>query len=559
MGASKDILDDLKNQLRSKREQREVILDQLQLIDVLIDKYDVIISNVDKDALKFTDPINKSANEVKAAYDARISAGCRSNLKWVEISRSRVFVPSGGGGGGFTDTVLYEVQENLETAAFKPYDGIKYYQKPSNRDYGSLLVGKFNGNVIQNSNVVAVAITDQSTVNPLLGIVIGDTITDNLDNPTIFNIGELPEVTGFGTTDSIGIVTTLTGGIFTGGVTFFNFGAGSLEDVETGMLLLDTGAFSGSGNYEPTLQDGTTIVGFGTGEFPVEFINDIGELEISLVPCNTVTIDKPALRDLEEGEFVVGIVTNFPAIFLSTVSNLNETNAEFLAIRTANRDNIDADFDITLNPNSPLKIGSIGPGNLGVGSSAYYDFSGRPSATQEWRPEDDRDEIRTGKNNKKLLVPEVREPEIGAGQAPYNTGTLQWPTTSIFGGFGYGGFGGIGTGINYAPLGKKLRTSIGAFSISYASSPPGGFPGNCGALDAAISQAESNYSEIVPKNRPEAQKLVAQTAILRTERDKKEKMAWSLLQASSSLRKDIADLRVAISELEGVDFSSYER
>ena len=555
MSASKDIIRDIQKELDSKINQREVILDQLQILDVLIDNYDGIIENIDREVLSLTKPINDVANEVKAAYDARISAGCRSNLKWVELSRYSAFVPSGGGGVVTFQTVItYQVQENPETVSFKPYDGIKFYQKPSNRDYGSVVVAEFTGNVSQGSTIISVNIPEQSVINVLSNIQTGDTITDNLTSPQIFNLGSLPEVVGTGTTNSVGIITTIVGGIFTSGAgtTFFHFGAGSLADVEEGMLLIHPGVFSG-GEVVPVLEDNTTIVGFGTGDYPIEYFDDVGILTTSFISCNTITIDNPALQDLEEGTFTVGIVTTFPALFITTTSNQTTIGASFFAIRTADRDNIDAGFDFTSSPNSPVKIGSIGPGNLGVGSSAYYDFSGEPAETQSWRPESARDEIRGGKNNKNILVAEIKEPKVGAGQAPYNIGTLQWPTTSVF---EFGGLGGVFN--SYAPLGTIVRTSFGSMTASYVSSPPGGFPGNCAELDATIAQAEANYSTIVSQNRPSAQRISRQTISLRTVRDGKERIAYSLLQAASSLRADIKNLREILKELDDIDFSTYE-
>jgi hypothetical protein len=551
MSISKEIIEELKSELSSKIRQREVILDQLQILDVLIDKYDTLIENIDKEVLNLTKPINDAANAVKAAYDARISAGCRSDLAWVQTGKVKGTVGAGDG-LRVVDLITYEVQKNPATAEFKPYDGLKFYQKPSNRDYGSVIVAEIVGNVIKGSSVIAVNVPDQSFTDVFVGIQTGDTIADDLSSPTIFSLGELPEVVSIGTTDSIGIVTTLTGGIFTSGTTFFQFGAGLLDDVESGMLLLHPGVPSQTGEIEPVLEDDTTIVGFGTGDYPVEFYDEDGVLTTSFVPCNTITIDKPALRALEEGEFTVGIVTTFPALFITTSANQTSIGSSFFVIRTADRDNIDADFDLLSNPNSPLKIGSIGSGNLGVGSSVYYDFSGNPSGTQKWNTADDRNELTDKKG--RVLVPEVREPKVGAGRASYNVGTTQWPVTSLFS-IGFGS-----TVTSYAPLGTKLRTAFGSLSAGYTSIPPGGsFPSNCGSLDTAVTQAESKYSNSASQNRSSAQKVANQTISLRTERGRKETVAYSLLQASSSLRQDIARLRETLKELDGVDFTSYEK
>ena len=82
MSASDDILTDLKQELANKISQRETILDLLQLADVEIDGYDKILRNMDREVLKLTEPINKAADKVKKAYDARIESDCKTDLVW---------------------------------------------------------------------------------------------------------------------------------------------------------------------------------------------------------------------------------------------------------------------------------------------------------------------------------------------------------------------------------------------------------------------------------------------------------------------------------------------
>jgi hypothetical protein len=547
MSISKDIIEQLKMELDSKTTQREVILDQLQILDVLLDKYDVLIENMDREVLKLTRPINDAAREVRNAYDARIKDKCRTDLVWKKTGSIRV---NNLGAGGFTTVDTYEVVKNKSTEDFTPFDGIKFYQKPSNRDYGSTIVSEFIGNVSQGSSIIAINVPDQNVINVFSDIQIGDTVTDDLSSPKIFSLGSLPEILGTGTTDSIGIVTTLVGGIFNGGTTFFQFGAGVLDDVELGMILIGPEVASETGELEPVLQENTTIVGFGTGDYPVEYFDDEGTLTNSVVLCDTITIDKPSLRALDEGEFTVGIVTTFPALFITTSANQTAIGASFTVIRTADRDNLDADFDPLSSPNSPIKIGDISSKNLGVGSSAFYDFSGNPSEIQTWNPASARDEIVDIKGN--IILEEIKEPKVGAGAAVYNKGTTQWPvinTPSVGGGLQS----------SYASLGTKTRASLLSISVGYVSQPPGGFPSNCSALNSDVSQAEANYSELVSKNRSSAKEIAGQTIALRTERSKKETMAWSLLQASSSLREDIRKLRKTLRELDRVNFSLYEK
>ena len=549
MSASKDIITDLKQELANKISQRETILDQLQIADVEIDGYDKILRNMDREVLKLTEPINRAADKVKKAYDDRIESGCKTDLVW-EQGETRNNITKLSGGLTFTQVTLYEVIKNIETEDLAPYHGLKIYQKPSNRDYGSKLVTEFKGNIDQGSSILAIDNLNQNVINKISKIRIGDTITDSISSPSIFDIGDLPEVIGTGNTDSVGIITTLVGGVISGGTTFYHFGAGSLSGVTTGMILIHPGVFSPTGEVDQILQNNTTIVGFDTGEYPVEYYNDTGSLTTSFIPCNTLVLNIPVLESLEEGNFNVGIITNFQALFISTIANQNAVGATFFTIRTADREDIDSDFDPTTNPNSPIKITAINSKNLGIGSSSYYDSSGFPSEEQLWRPELEIDKVKDKSGN--VLIEAVKEPKVGAGLAPYNKGTKQWPIISTYDSLN------DSYGISYAPLGTKIWTSPESVTIGYADQPSGGFPGNCNSIDSDINDTENGYEDTISANRPEARRISKQAAALRVERSRKENVAFSLLQAASSLRQDIERLQDTLKQIDRIDFKLYE-
>ena len=82
MSFKQDILDDLQRSVKLKEDSRAGILDQLALSDVKIDKMDALIANVDKKIPPLIDEINNVITEIKEAHDARITAGCRSDLTW---------------------------------------------------------------------------------------------------------------------------------------------------------------------------------------------------------------------------------------------------------------------------------------------------------------------------------------------------------------------------------------------------------------------------------------------------------------------------------------------
>ena len=75
-----DILEELRQKLKYVTDARDAILDQIKLKDIQIDKIDVLINNIDKKIPPKLKEINDAIDALKAAYDARISDGCRSDL-----------------------------------------------------------------------------------------------------------------------------------------------------------------------------------------------------------------------------------------------------------------------------------------------------------------------------------------------------------------------------------------------------------------------------------------------------------------------------------------------
>jgi hypothetical protein len=544
MGYSEDILRSLVNERDSKVSQRLGILDQLALIDTEIDKYSTIINNMDNAALPYFNTINSAINPVKNAYDARIAASCRSKLKWVLVDERSSLVFSQGN-VGLQNLQTWEVQLDEDEYDFVGYHGAKYYQKPLNRDYGASIQGEFVGITSDGSSVIAVA----SSSSIPSSIQIGDTITDSLTSPSIFISGDLPEIVGFGTTSAIGFVTTLTGGISTGSNIFAHFGAGiSTIGLEVGMLL----SYSGGLTTDTILPQETTIVGFGTTTYELEYINDSGILTTSSLPCPSLILSASAVNGVEEGVFTVGIVTSYQSVLLSTSALADSENQIFTAIRISA--DIDASFDPLSNPNEPLTIGSLGSGSIGAGGSVYYTDSGDPSTTRTHRPSETYvDPVSNNVVN--------REPKVGAGRADYYVGSTQWPTLTRC------------VTVNevttctttYATLGQ--RVVVGAAStllssgIGYTATGPGGvnpFGSTCNALTAAISSAESNMNSTISANESAARSIINNTATLRDKRDQKQLYAWSLLQAASSLRAEIQKLNQQINQLENFNFSAYE-
>jgi hypothetical protein len=118
-GASARFIADAEEELELRKKEKAQLLDQLALYDVKLDRYDVIIENMDRSILPLIDEINAAIAGVKSAYDARVAAGCVSDLAWVVtgVETRKVFQSSGGGGIGQivnVTTTTYECKKNPE-------------------------------------------------------------------------------------------------------------------------------------------------------------------------------------------------------------------------------------------------------------------------------------------------------------------------------------------------------------------------------------------------------------------------------------------------------------
>jgi hypothetical protein len=546
MSYSEDILSELRQEKDSKVKQRLGILDQLALVDTEIDKYNTLINNMDNGAIPYFDTINSAITPVKNAYDARINANCRSKLKWVKVDERDSYVFSQGGLGGFQTFQTWECQLDEDEYDFVGYHGAKYYQKPLNRDYGAAIQGSFVGFSSDGSNIIGVAASSSlpSTIQ------IGDTITDSLTDPSVFIAGDLPEIVGFGTTTAVGFVTTLVGGISTGSNVFAHFGAGiSTIGLSVGMILTYTGGLT----TDAILPTNTTIVGFGTTNYILEYINNSGILTTSTFPCPSLILSASAINGVEEGVFTVGIITSYQSLLLSTSALADSTDQIFTAIRISA--DIDASFDPYANPNEPLTIGSLGSGSVGAGGSLFYTESGDSNNTRTYRPS----ETYINPVNDRVVNP---EPRVGAGRADYYVGSTRWPIVTTCTSSTVGSQVITSCSTSYATLGQRVIVGgTNGSGIGYASTGPGGINPNgstCNSLTAAISAAESTMNSVISTNESSARSIISNTASLRDKRDQKQLYAWSLLQAASSLRLEIAKLNDQIQQLENFDFSPYE-
>ena len=596
------IVEDIEKKIKFKKNQREQLLDQLNLEDVKIDQYDRLIIGIDEQVQPLLDPINTQINAVQAAYDARVGAGCSNSLKWVVIG----FGEDDDG----NQLITYQCQRNalqlvqrkvrldnsieiVKTGTTDPgtivtgYYGYKFYRKPINRDYGANLIDVFTGSVSTGSTILEVEQTefDDSAGDDELDFVIGDEITDSIESPTLFPLGKLPEIVGIGSTATFtGITTTIQGSISVGSTVLSLVGFGT---VDTGDVLVrlntvfspfqstaaDFGAKVGSGiGKTGVLSIDTKVVAVGSGTttyefYDADFNSGVGSIRTRTENVMTLVLSSPAIATTSLGIFNVGVVSFTPSLILSEAATGDGSDTQFSIIRPAK--DPDKDFDFEKNPIDPITIGLIGNDNLGLGHTALIINNAEPSRTVGWH------QVRNYSHrqpNGEIRVYDL-EPEQGAGRAVYHRGNLAWPTVVTDDGDG-------GSDERYANEGEILMVGAdGSHSIIISDpddedgvgsgssknvgttnvSPGPQTPGNsqCVTLANNIATEEAALIAITNQNLPKANRLAAQSRALRELRDDMELDAFGLLQASAATRKEIDRLTVLLNELKDQQLEEY--
>ena len=594
------IIEDTEERLKRENNQREQLLDQLQLMDVRIDQYDTLLLEIDKKVQPFLDPINDQINVVKAAYDARVGAGCSNSLKWVPIAW--------GEDDDGNQLIYYQCQKNalqtvrrqeridgsietIKTGLTDPdtivtgYYGYKFYRKPLNRDYGSNLIDVIIGSTTAGSTTVEVEQSefDDSSGEDGLEFKIGDVVTDSIENPSIFSIGSLPEIVGISSSETFtGITTTIRGNISVGSTILSLIGIGTVDVGFTNANLLDRlnadkftsteadfGPKIGSGiERTGVLPVNTKVISIGTGSttyefYDADFNSGIGSFRTKTQNVTTLVLSSAAIGSTSTAEFNVGIVSFTPSLILDTAADVTASNVQLSIIRPAK--DPDRDFDQEKNPIDPVTIGLINDRNLGVGHTALIVNNAEPERTINWH------QVRSF--SLRQSNGEIREydpePTQGAGRAVYHRGNKLWPIVITDDGDG-------GTDERYAYEGEVLVVGAdGSNSTiitdpedddgvgSTASSNVGttnvspGITGNCTTLANNIATAETALTNIINENLPQARKFAAQARAIRELRDDMEIEAFGLLQGAAASRKEIDRLTTLLNELREQDLESY--
>jgi hypothetical protein len=565
-GASAKFISDAEEELELRKKEKAQLLDQLALYDAKLDRYDVIIENMDRSILPLIDEINAEISKVKSAYDARVAAGCVSDLAWVVTGvEKRKVLQLYGGSFRKVDvtTTTYECQKNPEVGIRYGRWGAKYYRRPKNQDYGSNIIAEFFGSIgIGNTNLAIV----QTGLAGTTGILLGDIITDNIDNPTIFGVDDLPTIVGFGISTKV-IDIQMFGGITRAGSNLIgHIGIGSTGSISIGTTASELNNFIATpGNtiigtsFLPESEFPVTIVGFGTTTIDDEVWDfDANDGDGGYVTTSSeipaIIVSEPATAT-GETDFAIGITTNYPSFFLSTTADATVDLTNFTVIRQTQADF--EEFDPTNNPIDPVTIGIMNNSSAGYGHTLVRVSDPFPPGPFQWR---------------EVLGEYDPEPQCGAGIAEYSFGNLSWPGTNSFsfltGGFFPDQFMDItGSSFNYASEGTKKVISDyeGGFGLfpretltTTNVSPTNPTFAGCNELTSALSVAEANRDAVIARNQAIIDKTISEASQLRLLRDKIESIAFTLLQGRAAADAEIVRLTKAIKVLQNTDFDKYE-
>ena len=547
------IIADHQKELDRKLAEVEMIKDQLTIMDIKIDRFDTLIQNIDKEVIPLIDEINVAITSVKNAYDARITAGCKSDLYWELIGKKEYSIFEQN---STSYDLIYQCKKNPNVRIDYGYYGAKYYRKPQNQDYGANIVKEFLGTISVGSISLAILSNDGTSE-----LQVGDTITDNVDNPTVFSSANLPSIVGFGTTAIVGTSTQFSGTISVGSTIIASTGIGTTGNVNVG----DTISLSG------VLAFNTTVAGIGTTTATQTVWNPnyggagVGSMISTSVSVSSLIVSVAAIGSTTNGTFAVGILSTYPSVILSGGSIKEATNTNFTDIRTTQTEA--TTFDYSNNPIDPVTVGIMENDTLGLGHKLVRVNNPNisPVGPFQWK------EVMTANfadktdaqlnEDERYLRTTYPEPACGAGYARYYPGNTSWPVMITYT-YDTDGYPAIFTSSSYAPegtivtVGFGLTTPFGIGTANVSSNNPT-FSG-CSALQTAIDNAETSRDAIIVRNTPKIDSLIASSSALRSIRDKMEGQTFAVLQGRVYGDVEINKLKSELVALRAVDLKQYE-
>tara|TARA_B100001778_G_scaffold314061_1_gene298995 strand:- start:77 stop:1699 length:1623 start_codon:yes stop_codon:yes gene_type:complete len=500
------------------REDRETtktettaLAEQLALTDVKIDEYDELVIKLDKKLPPLIDPINVKINAVQKAYLDRISHGCRSDLAWVQVQTSEKKYYNNNN----KPAVTYQVQKDPNTFRFLGYYGAKFYKFPKNMEYGANVVETLDkADANMGSSALILLDSDAETLAGFTtgkaGIQTGDFITDSLDDPTVFTAGAATSITGFGLTQYAAYNYPVSGFCTSGDNKLYgDEKIGFITSFNIGDEVYGDALKSGAG----VIAAGTTITGFGTAVGMTTVFDSVTGVTTGVeVVFDFATLSQVVTGSIDREigtSFYVGIVSGYYFAELSAQPVSPGIGSAFLVIRPGDITNID--FESAKNPIDPVEIGIAQGANIGKGHKLELTNNGDPNIVAKWRE-----------------ILDEPEPLVGAGRVEYYQGTFQWPTITVRDADG-------DATTTHASLGQMVViTGIGTntTAVGYTGTPPAGaIPGDCGAYDTAIVDAESEMNDLIQQNTPKINHYINGADAIRSLRADDETTAWGFLQA----------------------------
>ena len=545
------IIADQQKEIDRKLAEVEMIKDQLTIMDVKIDRFDVLIQNIDREIIPLAEEINVAIGSVKTAYDARITAGCKSDLYW-ELIGTKEYDWFGFGVRQYD--LIYQCNKNPNVRIDYGKYGAKYYRKPQNQDYGANIVKEFLGTISIGSTSLAILSNDGTSE-----LQVGDTITDNVDNPTVFSSANLPSIVGFGTTAIVGSSTQFSGTISFGSTIIASTGIGTTGNINIG----DTISLSS------VLAFNTKVAGIGTTTATQTVWNPnyggagVGSMISTSVSVSSLIVSVAAIGSTTNGTFAVGILSTFPSVILSGGSIKEATNTNFTDIRTTQTEA--TTFDYSNNPIDPVTVGIMGNDTLGLGHKLVRVYDTSLVGPFQWKEVmtssfADKTEAQLNEDER-YLRSTYPEPACGAGYARYYPGNISWPVKITYD-YNTTGYPAITTSISYAQEGDTFVVGFGSttpFGIgtTNTSSNNPTFSG-CSGYQTAIDNAETSRDTIINRNTPKIDSLIASSSALRSIRDKMEGQAFAVLQGRVYGDVEINKLKAELAALRAVDLKQYE-
>ena len=532
------IIDSLAADQKSKEVQLEQIKDLVLLIDIDLDMYDELIVNIDKQIPSLIKEINDATDEVDAAYEARIAQDVRSELKWVVTGQTKNFTK---GGANNTTTTTWQVVKNNTKQTINKY-AAKYYKTPKDRDYGGSAVRDINDAKIGFESTILQSNRSAKDGNGKfldhIDIEIGDTITDSIENPQVFTVGNLPEVVGFGTTSVLGIKTTFGGNIAFGSTVIAYAGINTTAGIAVGDPISLTNV----------IQDDTVVVGIATTTTNLVGENTLGVTTSVEVDTTAVIISKTAVGATDNAIFNVGIFTDFPTFTLSDQAASGTDSDNFHVLRFTNDAEIGPDFDVTRGGENPVEVGIIEDANkTGYGRSIYLVNNGDPTGTKSFT---------------EFVDP---EPKVGGGFVSYYVGNFEWPIKAIPQGVNQNTGQPSYWTYEYQDLGSTLVVVTGAGATTPSAGAGTTDAGELNpsqsvkdAADALIATKEAALASIKAKNLPKINDLIAKSKALRRIRDDKQSQAWNYRRGQGDLANKIKQSKKDQKDLTKTDLDEFE-